>query len=47
MRKELEKPYIKYNIDFTRKAFNIENIHNTTYVKNNLTQLILQIINIQ
>lgn len=36
--KTLEQPYIKYNIDYTRKAFNIENIDaNPFQVKNNLT----------
>ena len=36
--KTLEQPYIKYNIDYTRKAFNIENIDaNSFQVKNNLT----------
>ena len=36
--KTLEQPYIKYNIDYTRKAFNIENIDaNPFQVKDNLT----------
>ncbi|MFL0197941.1 UPF0182 family protein [Clostridium sp. WILCCON 0269] len=36
--KTLEQPYIKYNIDYTRKAFNIENIAATPFqVKDNLT----------
>ncbi|MBZ9686944.1 UPF0182 family protein [Clostridium estertheticum] len=37
--KEFEKPYIQNNIDFTRKAFNLENITTTsTNVKNDLKQ---------
>ena len=37
--KELEKPYIQDNINFTRKAFNIENITSTAFnVKNDLKQ---------
>ncbi|MCB2294542.1 UPF0182 family protein [Clostridium algoriphilum] len=37
--KELEKPYIQNNINFTRKAFNIENIATTSFtVKNDLKQ---------
>jgi len=37
--KELEKPYIQNNINFTRKAFNIENVTTTSFnVQNNLTQ---------
>ncbi len=36
--KTLEQPYIKYNIDYTRKAFNIENIDSNPFqVKDNLT----------
>lgn len=36
--KTLEQPYIKYNIDYTRKAFNIENIETNPFqVKDNLT----------
>lgn len=36
--KTLEQPYIKYNIDYTRKAFNIENIKEIPFdVKNDLT----------
>ncbi|MBU3177910.1 UPF0182 family protein [Clostridium estertheticum] len=37
--KELEKPYIQNNIDFTKKAFNIENITTTPFnIKNDLKQ---------
>ena len=37
--KELEKPYIQNNINYTRKAFDIENITTTPFsVKNDLTQ---------
>lgn len=37
--KELEKPYIQNNINYTRKAFNIENITTSIFnVKNDLTQ---------
>ena len=37
--KELERPYIQNNIDFTRKAFNIANITTTAFnIKNDLTQ---------
>ena len=36
--KTLEKPYIQYNIDSTRKAFNINNIEEVPFdIKNNLT----------
>lgn len=36
--KKLEEPYIKYNIDYTRKAFNIDNIKEIPFeLKNNLT----------
>ena len=28
---EMETPYLKHNIDFTRKAFNLEKIHETKY----------------
>lgn len=36
--KTLEQPYIKYNIDYTRKAFNIDNIKEVPFdVKNDLT----------
>ncbi|MEY8001499.1 UPF0182 family protein [Clostridium sp. Mt-5] len=36
--KTLEQPYIRYNIDYTRKAYNIENINSTSFqVKNDLT----------
>lgn len=35
--KTLEQPYIKYNIDYTRKAFNIDNITEENYsIENNL-----------
>lgn len=37
--KTLEQPYIKYNIDYTRKAFNIEDIQAQPFeVKDNLTK---------
>ncbi|ARC83304.1 hypothetical protein U732_4169 [Clostridium argentinense CDC 2741] len=37
--KTLEKPFIEYNIDYTRKAFNIDGIKEENYnVINNLTQ---------
>ncbi len=37
--KTLEKPFIEYNIDYTRKAFNIDEIKEENYnVINNLTQ---------
>ncbi len=37
--KSLEKPYIQYNIDNTRKAFNIDNIQEIPFeIKNNLTK---------
>lgn len=37
--KTLEQPYIKYNIDYTRKAFNVENIEAQPFeVKDNLTK---------
>ncbi|WP_443662529.1 UPF0182 family protein [Clostridium sp.] len=37
--KTLEKPYIQYNIDSTRKAFNINNIDEIPFeIKNNLTK---------
>ncbi|MBU3182208.1 UPF0182 family protein [Clostridium psychrophilum] len=37
--KTLEKPYIQYNIDSTRKAFNINNIEELPFdIKNNLTR---------
>ena len=37
--KTLEQPYIKYNIDYTRKAFNIEQIDAKPFeVKDNLTK---------
>jgi Uncharacterized conserved protein len=37
--KTLEQPYIKYNIDYTRKAFNIEDIKAEPFeVKDNLTK---------
>ncbi|MBC2582389.1 UPF0182 family protein [Clostridium sp. DJ247] len=37
--KTLEQPYIKYNIDYTRKAFNIDNIDTEPFeVKDNLTK---------
>ncbi|MTK13644.1 MAG: UPF0182 family protein [Clostridiaceae bacterium] len=37
--KTLEQPYIKYNIDYTRKAFNIEKIDSRPFeVKDNLTK---------
>ena len=37
--KELEKPYIQNNINFTKKAFNIEDITTNAFnVKNDLTQ---------
>lgn len=37
--KTLEQPYIKYNIDYTRKAFNIEGIQAEPFeVKDNLTK---------
>lgn len=37
--KTLEQPYIKYNIDYTRKAFNIEDIQAHPFeVKDNLTK---------
>jgi len=37
--KTLEQPYIKYNIDYTRKAFNIEDIKAQPFeVKDNLTK---------
>lgn len=37
--KTLEQPYIKYNIDYTRKAFNVENIDAKPFeVKDDLTQ---------
>ena len=37
--REKEKPYLSYNIDFTRKAFNLENIDEREFpVDNNLTQ---------
>jgi uncharacterized membrane protein (UPF0182 family) len=36
--KTLEQPYIKYNIDYTRKAYNIDNVATTSFqVKNDLT----------
>ncbi|MEY8764553.1 MULTISPECIES: UPF0182 family protein [Clostridium] len=36
--KTLEQPYIKYDIDYTRKAYNIDNINTTPFqVKNDLT----------
>ncbi|WP_097028511.1 UPF0182 family protein [Clostridium peptidivorans] len=36
--KTLEEPYIKYNIDYTRKAFKLDNIKEIPFeVKNNLT----------
>lgn len=36
---ELEKKYIKYNIDYTRKAFNIDNIKESMFqVKNDFTK---------
>lgn len=36
--KKLEEPYIRYNIDYTRKAFNIDNMQNVPFdVKNDLT----------
>lgn len=36
--KTLEQPYIKYNIDYTRKAFNIENVDTDLFqVKDNLS----------
>jgi len=37
--KTLEAPYIKYNIDSTRKAFNIDNVHEIPFeINNNLTK---------
>lgn len=37
--KTLEQPYIKYNIDYTRKAFNVEDIQAQPFeVKDNLTK---------
>ena len=37
--KTLEKPYIQYNIDSTRKAFNIDNIQGVPFeIENNLTK---------
>lgn len=37
--KTLEQPYIKYNIDYTRKAFDIEHINASPFeVKDNLTK---------
>ncbi|MGH4138663.1 UPF0182 family protein [Clostridium sp.] len=37
--KTLEKPYIKYNIDSTRKAFNIDDIKGVSFeINNNLTK---------
>ncbi|MGV8981530.1 UPF0182 family protein [Clostridium sp.] len=37
--KTLEKPYIKYNIDSTRKAFNIDGIQGVSFeINNNLTK---------
>ncbi|MGH4049744.1 MAG: UPF0182 family protein [Clostridium sp.] len=37
--KTLEQPYIKYNIDSTRKAFNIDNVHEIPFeINNNLTK---------
>ncbi|MBU3109949.1 UPF0182 family protein [Clostridium lacusfryxellense] len=37
--KQLEKPYIQNNINYTKKAFNIDNITTTTFnVKNDLKQ---------
>ncbi|MGH4121515.1 MAG: UPF0182 family protein [Clostridium sp.] len=37
--KTLEKPYIQYNIDNTRKAFNIDNIQGVPFeIKNDLTK---------
>jgi len=37
--KTLEKPYIQYNIDNTRKAFNIDNIQGVPFdIENNLTK---------
>ncbi|MFC0906599.1 UPF0182 family protein [Clostridium sp. MT-14] len=36
--KTLEQPYIKYDIDYTRKAYNIDNMATTSFqVKNDLT----------
>lgn len=36
--KKLEEPYIKHNISYTRKAFNVDNIEEINYdVKNDLT----------
>lgn len=36
---DLEKKYIKYNIEFTRKGFNLENINESSFeVTNNLTK---------
>lgn len=37
--KTLEKPYIQYNIDYTRKAFNIDNIEEVPFeIKNDLNK---------